>query len=559
MTRVLFALIVLIVPALALAGSSGGDADLIIHHAAIWTVNAAQPTATAVAVIRDRIIAVGSDKAVLRWRGPQTRVIDARGRRLLPGFNDSHVHVFDGGDSLASVQLSDVDDVGTFSKRIADFAATRPPDTWILNGNWDETRWQPNGLPTRQVLDAVSGDHPAALWRYDWHTLLGNSKALALAGITATTPDPPGGVIVRDAKGEPTGALKDAATALLERVIPPPSADRRREALDRTLNEARSHGVTSIQALLLDYETIAVIADRLSKGTLTLRIYAIPPISTIGDQVRLGLGHAFGGPYLRIGALKAFADGSLGSHTAFFFDDYTDQPGTHGVLAGDFQPASKIRDWMMRADDAGIQLFTHAIGDAGISTTLDLYQELIVAHGSRDRRLRIEHAQHMAAKDFDRFATLGVIASVQPYFALDDGRIADQRIGRDRSSRSYAYRTFLDHGVRLAISTDWPTAPLDPMQTLYAATTRATLDGRHPDGWYPEQKLTIQEAIEAYTLGSAYAEFQEHDKGSIEPGKLADLVLLDADPLTIPASKLKNVHVLNTWVGGTLVYGAAQK
>ena len=533
-------------------------ADLVIYNAHIYTVNAAQPEAAAVAVLGDRIVAVGTDAEVLRWRGATTRAVDAHGQLLLPGFNDAHVHLLDGGVELDSVQLNDASSVEEFARRIGAFAATRPSGEWLLQGNWDETKWSPVTLPTRQVIDAVSGDHPVALWRYDGHVVVGNSRALALAGITAATPDVSGGVIVRDAAGEPTGVLKDAATSLLERVIPAPTPAQRRKIIERAMREAAALGVTSVQAMSIDYPTIAALSDLLQEGKLTLRVYAVPAISTVEDQAQLGIGRAFGSSLLRIGALKAFADGSLGARTAYFFAPFDDQPDNRGLLSADMQPLSKMRDWMMHADAANLQLCTHAIGDAGISAILDIYQDIETAHGQRDRRWRIEHAQHMAARDFDRFAKLGVIASVQPYHAIDDGRWAEGRIGHDRSSRTYAFRSFLDHGVRLALGTDWPVAPLDPMLTLYAATTRATLDGKHPGGWFPEQKLSAAEAITAYTMGSAYAEFQEHDKGSIEPGKLADFVLLNADVLKIPAEKIRNARVLKTWMGDVEVYDAAR-
>jgi predicted amidohydrolase YtcJ len=539
--------------AAALAGPAP-EADLIVHNARIYTVNPAQPEAAAVAVLDGRIVAVGSDAAVLRWRGAGTRLVDAHGRRLLPGFNDAHVHLLDGGNALAAVQLNDATSLAEFARRIGAFAARLPAGEWILQGNWDETKWSPAALPTRAALDAVTGDHPAALWRYDGHMLVANSRALQMAGITAATADPPGGVIVRDAAGEPTGVLKDAATPLLERAITPLTPEQRRRSIERALQEAASRGVTSVQAMSIDYATIATLAELLAAGKLTARVYTAPAISLVDDQARLGLGHAFGGPALRIGALKAFADGSLGSSTAYFFEPFDDQPGNRGLLSDDMQPLSKMREWMLRADAAGLQLCTHAIGDAGIATILDLYQQIESARGKRDRRWRIEHAQHMAERDFERFAALGVIASVQPYHAIDDGRWAEARIGHDRSSRTYAFRSFLDHGVRLALGTDWPVAPLDPMLTLYAATTRATLDGRHPQGWFPEQKLTVAEAIAAYTMGSAYAEFQDREKGSIEPGKLADFVLLSADVLRIPPEQIREVHVLRTWVGGVEVY-----
>jgi predicted amidohydrolase YtcJ len=386
--------------------------------------------------------------------------------------------------------------------------------------------------------------------------ILANSLALKLAGITAQTPDPDGGVIVHDAQGNPTGALKDAAAELVYKVIPEPTHDQRRHSIERALEHAASVGVTSVQHMNPDYADIAIYAELLDEGKLTTRIYAAPLISQVDDQVKIGVRHAFGGPYLRIGALKSYADGSLGSATAYFFEPFNDQPNNRGILSDAMHPVSLMRERMMKADASNLQLCTHAIGDAGISAILDIYAEIDKVHAPRDRRWRIEHAQHMAAKDFDRFAQLHVIASVQPYHAIDDGRWAEGRIGHDRSSRTYAFRTFLNHGVRLALGTDWNVAPLNPMLTLYAATTRATLDGKNPGGWFPEQKLTIKEAIEAYTMGSAYAEFQDTMKGSITPGKLADMVLLSDDVLSIDPVKIRDVKVQKTWVGGKLVYDA---
>jgi predicted amidohydrolase YtcJ len=305
-----------------------------------------------------------------------------------------------------------------------------------------------------------------------------------------------------------------------------------------------------------DYADLQVFAQLLREGRLTVRVYGAPLIAGVEDQAKLGIGHAFGSTNLRIGALKMFADGSLGSRTAYFFEPFLDTPGNRGLLAADMQPIERTRMRLQRADAASLQVCTHAIGDAAISAVLDLYGEIDAATGPRDRRWRIEHAQHMAARDFERFAALHVIASMQPYQAIDDGRWAEARIGPDRAGRTYAFRTFLDHGVHLAFGTDWPVAPLDPLLTLYAAVTRATLDGKHPGGWFPEQRISIQDAIAAYTIGSAYAEFQEKEKGSITPGKLADLVLLSDDVLTIAPAAIRNVHVLKTWLGGKQIYEA---
>jgi predicted amidohydrolase YtcJ len=454
------------------------------------------------------------------------------------------------------VQLNDAASTQEFARRVAERVKKTTKGEWILGGDWDETKWTPVQLPTKELIDSVTPETPTALDRYDGHMILANSLALKLAGINAKTPDPDGGVIVHDAKGNPTGALKDAAAELVYKVIPEPTHDQRRHSIERALEHAASLGVTSVQHMNPDYADIAIYAELLEEGKLTTRIYAAPLISQVDDQVKIGIRHSFGGPYLRIGALKSYADGSLGSATAYFFEPFNDQPNNRGLLSDAMHPVSLMRDRMMKADASGLQLCTHAIGDAGISTILDIYSEIEKAHGPRDRRWRIEHAQHMAAKDFDRFAQLHVIASVEPYHAIDDGRWAEGRIGHDRASRTYAFRTFLNHGVRLALGTDWNVAPLNPMLTLYAATTRATLDGKNPNGWFPEQKLTVKEAIEAYTMGSAYAEFQDEVKGSIAAGKLADMVLLSDDVLAIDPVKIRDVKVLKTWVGGKLVYNA---
>ena len=531
-------------------------ADLIITNAKIWTVDKSLPTAQAVAVLLDRIVAVGSDADVDAWRGPHTQVIDAGGKLLLPGFNDAHVHFVSGGKQLDSIRLNDATSAQEFARRIGQRAKVTAKAEWILDGNWDETKWSPSNMPTKELIDALTPETPVFVSRYDGHMGLANSVALRLAGITAKTADPPGGTIVRDAQGNPTGALKDAATDYIYKVIPPLSHDQRMKAAKRALAYAASVGVTSVQHMDAGYADIAIYAELLQRGELTVRIYAAPLITHVDDQATIGVRHAFGGPYLRIGAVKAFADGSLGSGTAYFYEPFLNQGSNRGLLADEMHPISLMRDRYMTADAAGIQICTHAIGDEGISTILDLYADVVKAHGEADRRLRIEHAQHMAAKDFDRFANLHVIASVQPYHAIDDGRFAESHIGHDRASRTYAFRTFLDHGVRLAFGTDWEVAPLDPLLSVYAAVTRATLDGKNPNGWFPEQKLSVAETIEAYTMGSAYAEFQESEKGSITPGKLADMVLINEDIFSIAPEEIRDGRVLKTFVGGRLVFDA---
>jgi predicted amidohydrolase YtcJ len=528
-------------------------ADLIVTRAQIWTGDPQRPSAAAVAVIRDRIVDVGDAHDIDRWRGPATTVLDAEGRRLVPGFNDAHVHLVDGGTELENVDLKDAGSPAEFARRIAERARARPGE-WILGGEWDDQRWSPPALPTRELIDERTNGTPVFVSRYDGHMALANSAALGRAGVTETTADPPGGLIVRDARGFPTGVLKDAAMELVARVVPKMTPDQRLHAVKRALQHAASVGVTSVQDMNPSYEDIAVYADLAARGELTARIYAAPMETGWYDQAKIGVHRAFGSPWLRIGAVKGYADGSLGSTTAYFFQPYLDAPETRGLLSDEMQDVAQMRTRLMAADHAGLQLCVHAIGDAGISQVLDLFGDVVAANGERDRRLRIEHAQHIAPKDFERFARLNVVASVQPYHAIDDGRWAERRIGAERIKTTYAFRTLLDKGVRLAFGTDWTVAPLNPMLTLYAATTRATLDGKNPSGWVPEQKLTIDEAMTAYTVGSAFAEFQERDKGKIARGQLADMAILSDDIFSIPAARIKDLKVLATIAGGTIVH-----
>jgi predicted amidohydrolase YtcJ len=538
----------------AATSAAAPAADLIVTNAKVSTVDPARPECEAVAVIGERIVATGSRAEIDAWRGPATRVIDAGGRRVVPGFNDAHVHFVVGGMDLDNVDLKDAPTQEEFVKRIAAQVAKTPKGEWVQGGNWDETMWSPATLPDRTLIDKVTGDTPVFLARYDGHMALANSAAIRLAGVTAKTPDPPGGAIVHDASGAPNGLFKDAALSAIYKVIPPYTREQRMRAARRALQHAARLGVTSVQDMNPEYADMAVYAELLERGELTTRIYNAPPLAGWEDQAKLGIRRSFGSPWLRLGGLKGYADGSLGSTTAYFFQPFSDTPGNRGLLSDEMQPLSRMRERMVRADAAGLQLCIHAIGDQGISMILDLFADVVKANGVRDRRCRIEHAQHMAPKDFERFAAQHVIASMQPYHAIDDGRWAEKRIGPVRIKTTYAFRTFLDRGVRLAFGTDWSVAPLDPMQGLYAAVTRATLDGKNPDGWVPEQKISLKEALEAYTLGSAYAEFQEKEKGSITPGKLADLVILSDDIFAIDPKTIKNVTVRVTIAGGRVVY-----
>jgi predicted amidohydrolase YtcJ len=534
------------------------SADLIITNAKIWTVDKAHPQADALAIVGERIVAVGSATDMDAWHGPQTKIIDAQGKLLLPGFNDSHVHFVDGGDHLQQVQLKDAASAREFAQRIIDRAKKTPKGEWVTGGDWDEQKWSPALLPTKELVDADTPDTPVWVNRYDGHESLANSVTLRLAKIDAKTPDPPGGQIVRDAHGNPTGVLRDSAQDLVFKVMPPMSRAHRMRAIHQALEHAASVGVTSVQDMNPAYDDVKAYSELAERGELTVRIYAAPMETEWKDQAKLGIRRAFGTPMLRMGAVKGYADGSLGSETAYFFDAYTDDPKSHGLLSDEMHPPAAMQARLKSADAAGLQLCIHAIGDRAISMTLDIFEQVEKANGKRERRWRIEHSQHMAAKDFARYARLGVIASVQPYHAIDDGRWTEKRIGPDRIKRTYAFRTFLDNGVRLAFGTDWSVAPLSPMWSIYAAVTRATLDGKNPDGWIPEQKLSVAEAVEAYTLGSAFAEFQEKEKGTLTPGKLADFVVLSDDIFRIPPAQIKNVKVEATYLGGKLVYGGLE-
>lgn len=528
-------------------------ADLVILHGHVYTVDKAQPHAEALAIVGDRIAAVGSETEIQKWIVPATKQIDAKGHSVLPGFIDSHVHFSSGGGEISGVQLRDAATPAEFTRRIAEFAHKTPKGEWITGGTWDHELWG-GSLPSRDWIDKDTPDNPVFVSRYDGHMGLANSLALKLAHIDRNTPNPNGGTIVKDAKDEPTGVLKDAAQGLLDRAIPAWSEEQLLRAINAALAEARRYGVTGIDDIS-STEDVRAYQLLHARGELTLRVYCITPLPEWQGPATTGIRAAFGDDYVRVGALKGFADGSLGSGTAWFFEPFSDQPDNRGLENEMMFPEGHMFQMISGADKAGLQVAVHAIGDHAIRYMLDVYDQTLKANGPRpDRRWRIEHAQHVRPQDFADFARLGVIASVQPYHAIDDGRWAEKRIGHERAKTTYPFRTFLDHGVRLAFGTDWTVAPINPLLGLYAAVTRETTDGKNPGGWFPEQRLTLPEAIEAYTMGSAYAEFREREVGSLTPGKFADVVLLDADLFAIPAEKIKDVGVTHTIVGGKIVY-----
>ena len=527
--------------------------DLIIVNAAVRTMDEARPQAEALAISGNRIAAVGTSTEIRALAGPKTRVVDALKKSVLPGFNDAHVHWLLGGFSITNVDLRDAKSPAEFARRISEHAKKIPKGNWILGGDWDHEKWPGTPLPTRQMIDAVTPNNPVFVNRTDGHMALANSLALQKAKVDRNTKDVAGGQIVRDAKGEPTGILKDAAMDLVDKVIPPRSWEEKHFAALAATAHAAKLGVTSVQDMSAG-DDVNLYQSMLERGELKTRIYAVRSILSWDALAKTGVRGAFGDSWLRIGGLKGFADGSLGSTTALFFEPYSDAPKTRGLLFDQMLPEGIMLQRAEGADKAGLHVMIHAIGDEANKQILDIYQSVEAANGTRDRRFRIEHAQHIRASEIPRFGTQKVIASMQPYHAADDGRWCDKRIGPERSKGTYPFRSLLDSGAVLAFGSDWTVAPLNPMEGLKAAVTRQTLDGKNPGGWVPEQKISLHEAIHAFTVGSAYAEFQEKVKGSLTSGKLADVVMLDRDIFQMDPAQLDKVKVLLTIVDGKVVW-----
>jgi predicted amidohydrolase YtcJ len=523
--------------------------SLAIVNARVWTGDAKRPWADAVAVTGERISAVGSSAEIRKLASPLTRIVDAGGMMLVPGFIDSHVHFMSGGFGLTSVQLRDAKTKEEFVRRIKAHAATLPAGAWMLEGNWDHLNWG-GELPRKDWIDSVTPNTPVFIQRLDGHMSLANSLALRAAGVAAQTKDIEGGAIVRDERGEPTGILKDNATSLVDRVIPdaPPSEEDR--ALAAAMRFVAEQGVTSV-VNMGTWHDLTVFERAHRAGRLRTRIYGVVPLATWQQLRDTVAAHGRGDEWLHIGGLKGFVDGSLGSHTAAMLAPFSDTPNDVGLFV---TPPDSLYAWTKGADAAGLHVIIHAIGDRANRTLLDIYERVQHENGARDRRFRIEHAQHLAPPEIPRFGRLGVIASMQPYHAIDDGRWAERFIGSERAKGTYAFRSLLDAKARLAFGSDWFVAPPTPLEGIYAATARRTLDGAHPGGWVPEQKIGVEEALRAYTSGAAYAEYMEAEKGMLSRGMLADMVLIDRDLTRIPPETIRDARVVKSIVGGRIVY-----
>ena len=518
-------------------------------NARVFTGEFQRPWADAILIRGERILAVGSSAEIRKRATFDVTVVDAKGMLITPGFTDAHVHFLDGGFALSSVQLRDAKTKSEFIARIKAYAATLPKGAWIMNGDWDHTNWG-GELPTRAWIDSVTPANPVWINRLDGHMNLANSLALAAAKITRTTAEVSGGTIVRDAEGAPTGILKDNAQDLMAQAVPAPSMEMNLRALDAAMTYVAARGVTTVHHMG-SWDDLAVFEKANRDGLLRTRINAQVPLSTwqkLADTVRVrGRGDA----WLRIGGLKGFVDGSLGSHTAAMLEPFTDAPRDRGLLVN---TPEHLYAWTKGADNAGLQVMVHAIGDRAIRMQLDIFEKVALENGNRDRRFRIEHAQHIAPDDIRRFGVDHIIASVQPYHAIDDGRWAERVIGAARAKTTYAFKSLLDGGTTLAFGSDWFVAPPDPIAGIYAAVTRRTLDGKHPDGWIPQEKISVEQAILAYTAGGAFAGFREKDTGVLKPGFLADLTIIDRDLTRIPPATIRDAHVLLTMVGGRIVY-----
>ena len=527
------------------------QADLIIAGKIFTGLNS-RPFVEALAAGGDKILATGSREEINRYAGPETRIIELVGGVAIPGLIDAHTHFSSGGQSLIELSFRGVDSVEKVQQMIAARIKELPPGTPIFGRDYDHTLFPGQIWPDRSDLDKVSTDNPVVIRRVDGHSAWLNTVALKLSGIDSRTPDPFGGEIVRDqTSGEPTGILKESAMNLIK--IQPSIQSSPEEDILRALDHARRLGLTGVHAST-DLKELEIYKKLKDEGRLTLRIYAWLPVEEMDQCLKLGLRQGQGDEFLKIGFLKAFIDGTLGSGTALMFEPFADAPGQSGLAQYSEQEFDELID---RAYANGFQVGTHAIGDKGVSWVLKAIEKAEKKYGQKNLRYRIEHAQIIKPEDIKKFKELGVIASMQPTHCTTDMRFCEQRIGQERSKYAYAWKSLLESGARLAFGSDWPVEPLDPRRGLYSAVTRKNIEHDFPEGgWFPEQTLTLAEAIECFTSGSAYASFEENLKGTLEPGKLADLTVFGQDIFSLEPKAILTAPVIYTIVGGKIVYQA---
>jgi hypothetical protein len=539
-------------------------ADLILRNARIYTSNPRQPWAEALAIRGNRIVAVGAESDIARLRGRHTQVIDVGGRMAMPGIIDSHIHFLSGSQSLDQIYLDDADTAAEIQRRVKEYSDAHPARKWLLGRGWVYSAFRPSGLPTKDILDRIIADRPVVLENYDGHSIWVNSKALELAGITRETPDPREGeivvgTIVRDpATGEATGVLKEQAVELVNRVLPKPSREQNLAALRAGMRRANQHGITSVLNATGDEDEIELYAELHRRGQLTVRT-----TTALGLEPKLPSAilaryeearRRFRGPWVRAGVIKAFADGVIESHTAAMLEPYSDDPSTSGST--NYTP-EQFEGLIRELDRRGFQVLTHAIGDRAIRMVLDAYEKSAVANGPRDRRFRIEHIESVSPADIPRFGKLGVIAGMQPYHAYPEPNLEGiwaRNVGMRRLPYSFAWHDISAGGARLAFGSDWPVVSLDPFIGMQNAVTRQRSDGNPPGGWMGRQRVTLEQALAAYTRDAAYAQFEEKIKGSLEPGKLADVIVLSQDLFQIDPLAISKTTVLLTIVDGKIVW-----
>lgn len=539
-------------------------ADLILRNGHIYTSNPKQPWAEALAIRGNRIVAVGSQSDIMRLQSSRSQVVDLGGRMAMPGIIDSHIHFLSGGQSLDQIYLDDADTAAEIQRRVKEYATARPERSWLLGRGWVYNVFRPSGLPTKDILDRVVSDRPVVLENYDGHSIWVNSKALELAGITRETPDPREGeivvgTVVRDpATGEATGVLKEKAVELVNRVLPKPSREQNLAALRAGMRQANQHGITSVLNATGDEDEMELYAELHRRGQLTVRTTTAlglepkltPAILARYEEAR----RRFRGPWVRAGVIKAFADGVIESHTAAMLEPYADDPSTSGSTN---YTREQFDGLVRELDRRGFQVITHAIGDRAIRMVLDAYEKSAVANGPRDRRFRIEHIESVSPADIPRFGKLGVIASMQPYHAYPEPNLEGiwaRNVGMRRLPYSFAWHDISAGGARLAFGSDWPVVSLDPFIGMQNAVTRQRSDGNPPGGWIGRQRVTLEQALAAYTRDAAYAQFEEKIKGSLEPGKLADVILLSQDLFQIDPLAIGTTTVLLTIVDGKIVW-----